>query len=83
MGLGAVEDDLGDVTVAAYGDVVVGGLGHGAAGYSVGMTENAGTDPRVAAAEASAEPPDEETDATQRKEDPTAVDEEPERLYEA
>lgn len=84
MRLGAVEHDLGDVTVAAYGDVVVGGLGHGAGGYSVVMTENAGTDPRVAAAEAAADPPpDEETDATQRMEDPAAVDEEPERLYEA
>lgn len=49
------------------------------------MTEIAGTerDPRVAAAEETAEPePAEETDATQRMEDPTAVDEEPERLYE-
>lgn len=49
------------------------------------MTENAGTDPRVSAAEEATEPPqpDEETDATQRREDPAAVDEEPERLYEA
>jgi hypothetical protein len=48
------------------------------------MTENAGTDPRIAAAEAAAEPDaSEETDATQRMEDPAAVAEEPERLYEA
>lgn len=46
------------------------------------MTENAGTDPRVAAAESANEPGDApETDATQRMEDPAAVDEEPERLY--
>lgn len=48
------------------------------------MTENAGTDPRVAAAGDAAETePAEETDATQRREDPAAVEEEPERLYEA
>lgn len=48
------------------------------------MTENAGTDPRVAAAEDAADPPrEEEQDATERMEDPTAVEEEPERLYEA
>jgi len=49
------------------------------------MTEIAGTerDPRVAAAETAAEPePAEETDATQRMEDPAAVDADPERLYE-
>ena len=46
------------------------------------MTENAGIDPRVAAAEEAAEPhPEEDVDATQRMEDPTAVEEEPERLY--
>ncbi|HEX8001663.1 MAG TPA: hypothetical protein VF519_03095 [Mycobacteriales bacterium] len=48
------------------------------------MTENAGTDPRVGAPEDAASPePAEETDATQRMEDPAAVDAEPERLYEA
>lgn len=49
------------------------------------MTENAGVDQRVAAAEEALSPggPDPETDATQRQEDPAAVADEPERLYEA
>lgn len=55
-------------------------------GYAAPMTENAGIedDPRVAAAEDAVEPAsEEETDSTQRMEDPAAVAEEPERLYDA
>jgi hypothetical protein len=45
------------------------------------MSENAGieTEPEAPGAQ----PPNPETDATQRREDPAAVEAEPERLYEA
>ena len=45
------------------------------------MSEYAGTDPRVAAAEETVEPPEDERDATQVMEDPAAPPPDAEETY--